>query len=58
MKVTGDTIFLLCIQLGEVTKRQFSRDVDMKGRVIISYQGFSLAPTALLERNVEDKYYF
>lgn len=36
MKVTGDTTFPFCIQLEEVTKRQFRRDVDMKDRIIIS----------------------
>lgn len=41
--------FSLCIQLVEVTKRPFRRDVDMKDGMVISSQGFSLAPTALLE---------
>lgn len=36
MKVSGDTTFPLRIQLGEVTKRQFGRDVNMKDGMIIS----------------------
>lgn len=49
MKVTGDITFPLCIQLGEVTKTRFRRDVNMKEAVVISSRGFSLAPTALLQ---------